>query len=88
METNASMTSVEIYWEKKTEDKHSAGTADWYSPGFKYDEIELHKKYDVYPFEWAKELGRIDDYYKVRPHIWYEDDENRIIRINDSIFKM
>ena len=48
----------------------SAGTADWYSPGLFGD--KLHNKHDIIPYNLAKSLDRILDYYKVRPHIWLD----------------
>ena len=44
----------------------SGGTVDWYSPS-SFGNILRHNSHDVKTFKVARELGRIRDYYSVRP---------------------
>jgi hypothetical protein len=44
----------------------AAGTADLYGPN---NDFDRHQKHDVKTYDLAKKLGRVSDYYSVRP-IW------------------
>ena len=45
-----------------------AGSADWFGPNYSFSG---HQGHDVKTYNLAKKLGRVSDYYAVRP-VWTE----------------
>lgn len=48
----------------------AAGTADYKECRFPIFDCKEHKEHDVDPYSLAVKLGRMDDYYSVRPTIY------------------
>lgn len=48
----------------------AAGTADYKECRFPIFDCKEHKEHDVDPYSLAVKLGRMDDYYSIRPTIY------------------